>query len=123
MKNNPAVWFEIYVQDMNRAKKFYESVLQGKLEKLDSPGMDMWAFPMDRNASGASGALVRMQGFPPGGNSTLVYFACEDCSVEEGRVAKSGGRIHKKKSSIGQYGFISLALDTEGNMFGLHSMK
>jgi len=35
----------------------------------------------------------------------------------------SGGSIHKKKFSIGQYGFISLAIDTEGNMFGLHSMK
>ena len=123
MRKNPAVWFEIYVQDMNRAKKFYESVLQGKLEKLDSPGMDMWAFAMEMNTSGASGALVKMQGVPSGGNSTLVYFGCEDCSVEEGRVTKSGGRIHKNKFSIGQYGFISLAIDTEGNMFGLHSMK
>jgi predicted enzyme related to lactoylglutathione lyase len=123
MKPNPAVWFEIYVQDLDRAKKFYESVLQGKLEKLDSPGMDMWAFPMEMDAAGASGALVRMQGVPSGGNSILVYFGCEDCSVEEGRVTKSGGRIHKKKFSIGQYGFISLAIDTEGNMFGLHSMK
>ena len=123
MRKNPAVWFEIYVQDMNRAKKFYESVLQGKLERLDSPGMDMWAFAMEMNTSGASGALVKMQGVPSGGNSTLVYFGCEDCSVEEGRVTKSGGRIHKKKFSIGQYGFISLAIDTEGNMFGLHSMK
>ena len=123
MRKNPAVWFEIYVQDMNRAKKFYESVLQGKLEKLDSPGMDMLAFPMEMNASGASGALVKMQGVSSGGNSTIVYFACEDCSVEEGRVTKSGGGIHKKKFSIGQYGFISLVIDTEGNMFGLHSMK
>ena len=123
MRKNPAVWFEIYVQDMNRAKKFYESVLQGKLEKLDSPGMDMLAFAMEMNASGASGALVKMQGVPSGGNSTLIYFGCEDCSVEEGRVTKSGGRIHKKKFSIGQYGFISLVIDTEGNMFGLHSMK
>jgi len=123
MRKNPAVWFEIYVQDMNRAKKFYESVLQGKLEKLDSPGMDMLAFPMEMNASGASGALVKMQGVPSVGNSTIVYFACEDCSVEEGRVTKSGGGIHKKKFSIGQYGFISLVIDTEGNMFGLHSMK
>jgi len=123
MRKNPAAWFEIYVQDMNRAKKFYESVLQGKLEKLDSPGMDMLAFPMEMNAPGASGALVKMQGVPSGGNSTLIYFGCEDCSVEEGRVTKSGGRIHKKKFSIGQYGFISLVIDTEGNMFGLHSMK
>ena len=52
MRKNPAVWFEIYVQDMNRAKKFYESVFQGKLEKLNNPGLDMWAFPMEMNASG-----------------------------------------------------------------------
>ena len=123
MRKNPAVWFEIYVQDMNRAKKFYESVLQGKLEKLDSPGMDMWTFPMEMNTPGTGGALVRMPGVPSGGNSTLVYFGCEDCSVEEGRVVKSGGRIHKNKFAIGQYGFITLAIDTEGNMFGLHSMK
>jgi len=32
MANNPVVWFEIYVQDMARAKKFYEAVLQVKLE-------------------------------------------------------------------------------------------
>jgi uncharacterized protein len=123
MRKNPAVWFEIYVQDMNRAKKFYESVFQGKLEKLDSPGMDMWTFPMEMNTPGTGGALVRMPGVPSGGNSTLVYFGCEDCSVEEGRVVKSGGRIHKNKFAIGQYGFITLAIDTEGNMFGLHSMK
>jgi len=123
MAGNPVNWFEIYVQDIDRAKKFYESVFQGKLEKLNSPGMDMLAFPMEMNAPGAGGALVKMQGVPSGGNSTLIYFGCDDCSVEEGRVTKSGGRIHKNKFSIGQYGSISLVIDTEGNMFGLHSMK
>ena len=122
MRKSPAVWFEIYVQDMSRAKKFYESVFQGKLEKLDSPGIDMWSFPGDMSAPGASGALVKMQGVPSGG-STLIYFGCEDCAVEEGRVKKAGGSIHKPKFSIGRYGFITLAVDTEGNMFGLHSMK
>lgn len=64
-----------------------------------------------------------MDGFPSDGNSTLVYFICEDCAVEAGRVEKSGGRIQRKKTTIGEYGFISLVYDTEGNMFGLHSMK
>ncbi len=54
MKNNPVGWFEIYVQDLNRAKKFYESVFQLKLEKLNSPGIEMWAFPMDMNRCGAA---------------------------------------------------------------------
>jgi uncharacterized protein len=47
MKNNPVGWFEICAQDLDRAKKFYESVFQLKLEKLNSPGMEMWSFPMD----------------------------------------------------------------------------
>ena len=123
MKNNPVGWFEIYVQDLDRAKKFYESVFQLRLEKLNNPEIEMWAFPMDMNRWGAGGALVKMNGVPSGGNSTLVYFSCEDCSIEEGRVGKSGGRIQRKKTSIGEYGFISLVLDTEGNMFGLHSLQ
>lgn len=123
MPSNPAIWFEIYVQDMDRARKFYESVLERKLEKLNTPNMEYWTFPMEKDATGASGALVKMEGVRSGGNSTLVYFACEDCANEAARVAKAGGRVEKEKMSIGEYGFIALAFDTEGNMFGLHSMR
>ena len=123
MKANPVGWFEIYVQDASRAKRFYETVLESKLERLPSPDIEMWAFPMQNGGPGAAGALVKMDGFPSGGNSTLVYFVCDDCAVEEGRVKSSGGKIQKAKMSIGEYGFISLAIDSEGNMFGLHSMK
>ena len=126
MTNNPVGWFEIYVQDMERAQKFYESVLNVKLEKLSPPGasdIEMRAFPMGMDRPGASGALSKMSGFPSGGNSTLVYFSCVDCAVEASRVASSGGRIQSEKTSIGEYGFFALAFDTEGNMFGLHSMK
>jgi predicted enzyme related to lactoylglutathione lyase len=125
MNNNSVVWFEIYVQDLDRAKRFYESVLQVTLLKLDAPfpGIELWAFPADKNSYGASGALVKMDGFPSGGNSTLVYFHCEDCAVEESRVADSGGQVHRAKMAIGEYGHIVLAQDTEGNMIGLHSMR
>ncbi|MBI5430480.1 MAG: VOC family protein [Nitrosomonadales bacterium] len=123
MTNNPVNWFEIYVQDMARAKRFYESVLQTKLEKLDSGDLEMWGFPMDMGRFGASGSLVRIEGAPSGGNSTLVYFSCADCAVGEERIRAAGGQIHKTKFPIGKYGFIVLATDTEGNMFGLHSMQ
>lgn len=123
MKNNPVGWFEIYVQDLGRAKTFYESVFQLKLEKLNTPELEIWAFPMDTERWGAGGALVKMDGFPSGGNSVLVYFGCEDCSVEAARAVQSGGRIQREKMSIGEYGFISLVFDTEGNMIGLHSMQ
>jgi len=123
MSRNNVGWFEIYVDDMERARKFYEVVIGVKLEKLDSPGIEMWNFPMDMEAPGSPGALVHMDGFPAGGNSTLVYFSCEDCGNEQSRVMAAGGRVEKEKFSIGPYGFISLVYDTEGNMIGLHSMK
>jgi uncharacterized protein len=123
MAQNPVRWFEIYVQDMNRAKKFYETVFRVKLERLNIPSIEMWSFPMQMDQMGTAGALVKMEGVPSGGNSTIVYFTSADCAVEEGRSEKNGGRIFRRKMSIGEYGFISLMYDTEGNMIGLHSLQ
>ncbi|HOP22748.1 MAG TPA: VOC family protein [Gammaproteobacteria bacterium] len=124
--NNPVGWFEIYVSDMARAKIFYETVLNIRLGELVAPNdqsIQMKIFPSDMDKYGATGALVKMEGFPVGGNSVLVYFSCDDCSVEESRIELAGGKVEKSKFSIGEYGFISLAIDTEGNIFGLHSLK
>ncbi|MCM4156318.1 VOC family protein [Gramella sp. AN32] len=124
--SNSIVWFEIYVDDMERASKFYESVLDMKLEALSNPFGDdteMRSFPGDMEKYGANGSLVKMEGVKSGGNSSLVYFNSEDCTTEESRVEKAGGKIFKPKMSIGKFGFISLFIDTEGNMVGFHSMQ
>ena len=78
---NPVVWFEIYVDDIERARKFYETVLDTKMEDLPTPetpdgdsNMKMVAFPMVNEGEGAAGAIVKMEGFGPGGCSTVVYF-------------------------------------------------
>ncbi len=121
--NNPVVWFEIYVQDMERAKTFYETMLGVTLSKLAGTEVEMWSFPGGPEGGGASGSLVKMPGCPSGGNSVLVYFSCADCAVEAARAAKAGGRVEREKFPIGQYGHIALVVDTEGNMIGLHSMQ
>ena len=126
MRKNPVGWFEIYVNDMSRARAFYEAVFATKLDPLPVPevdGLEMWAFPFGGDGPGSAGALVKMEGCPPGGNGTLVYFSCDDCAVEEGRVTANGGKICKPRSSVGQWGYISLILDSEGNLIGLHSEK
>jgi len=120
---NPVGWFEIYVQDMARAKAFYEKTLQVTFEKLESPGLEMWAFPFSMEAPGAPGALVKMAGKDSGGGGTIIYFSCADCAVEAGRAGQNGGKVVKEKFSIGQYGFISFVEDTEGNVIGLHSIQ
>jgi predicted enzyme related to lactoylglutathione lyase len=125
MNTNPVGWFEIYVQDLERARKFYETVFSTRLQKLNAPfpGIELMSFPMNQESYGATGALVKMEGMNPGGNSTIIYFSCQDCAVEQSRAADAGGRIERPKMSIGEYGFISLIYDTEGNMIGLHSMQ
>ena len=120
---NPVGWFEIYVQDMGRARAFYESVFDVSLEKLSDSEPELWKFPQSMTSYGASGALANAEGMPSGGNSTLVYFTCADCADELGRVEKAGGKVRQEKFSIGEYGFIALAIDTEGNLIGLHSME
>lgn len=123
MQHNPVGWFEIYVQDMPRAKAFYERVLAVELQKLEGTEFEMWAFPMHPDGKGASGALIHIPGCPTGGHGTMVYFTTTDCAIPAGLAAENGGEVHRAKFSIGPYGFIALVTDTEGNMIGLHSMQ
>lgn len=126
MKTNAVVWFEVYVADMTRARTFYETVLKVTLEPAEKMAEDwpeMWMFPGEEAASGACGALVKMDGVSPGGGGTLVYFSCDDCAEQASRVQASGGQVIRDKFAIGPYGFIALVADTEGNMIGLHSMS
>ncbi|WP_019676555.1 VOC family protein [Arsukibacterium perlucidum] len=131
MKFNPVVHFEIYVDDMARAKAFYQVVFDIQLEQMPSPTpeveMEMWFFPMDKENGmsfyGAGGALVKMDGYKPGGGGTLVYFGCEDCTVQAERAVANGGSIHQPKMPIGEHGFCTVVRDTEGNLIGLHSMS
>ena len=125
MSMNPVGWFEIYVDDLTRAKTFYEAVFEVNLEVLGDPNdssIQMLAFPSDMEKYGATGALVKMEHVIAGGGGTLVYFACDDCAIEAERAKAAGGSIQRTKMDIGEYGFICLVLDSEGNMIGLHSM-
>ena len=86
-------------------------------------GFRMLTFPMSPEGKGASGALVKFEGASGGGGGTLVYFTSQDCAVEAERVVSAGGQVFKEKQSIGEHGFIALAIDTESNMIGIHSLK
>ncbi len=123
---NPIAWFEIYMQDLPRAQAFYEAVLETSLTPMNDPtdsGLEMLCFPSSKDEYGAPGALIKMENAPSGFSGTIVYFKCDNCEVVANRAAASGGNIFKEKMPIGDYGFMALIYDTEGNMIGLHSMK
>ncbi|NQZ89530.1 MAG: VOC family protein [Colwellia sp.] len=126
MKQNAVGWFDIYVNDMDRAVTFYQSVLKQELEDIGDPtdnNVIMKSFSTNMATYGAGGALVKREGCAPVTGGTIVYFGVEDCSIEESRVNKAGGKVINPKMSIGEFGWVSLCMDTEGNMFGLSSMK
>ena len=86
------------------------------------PELEMMAFPM-AEVPGASGAICKMDGVKGGGGSTMVYFSCDDCGVEASRIEAAGGKLQQPKTSIGQYGYMALGVDPDGNMFGLHTVS
>ena len=124
-KSNAIGWFDIYVNDMDRAVRFYENVLQQKLEPIGDPTGEtkMMAFSTDMGIYGAGGALVKSNYARPGPGGTLVYFSVEDCAKNESSVIAAGGKVVRPKFSIGKFGWVTLCEDTEGNLFGLSSMK
>ena len=118
-------WFDIYVEDMERAQAFYEEVLQTTLSPMGDPNdptAQMRAFGDDFVSHGAGGALVKLAHAKPGPGGSMVYFSCDDCAVEEARAVAAGGSVVQSKYSIGEHGFVSIIGDTEGNMVGLHSV-
>ena len=122
MKINALNWFELYVSDFDRAKKFYDAILNVTLQVVEGCANPMAIFPKDQ-ANGVSGALSQMEGCEPGPGGTVVYLNVEgdlDGVVE--RISTEGGKVLQGRLDIAPHGFIALFKDSEGNVVGLHSM-
>lgn len=120
---NPINWFEIPVTDMARAKKFYESVLGVELAVNNWPNMEMAWFPMEQDAAGATGTLIKAESYVPSYQGTMVYFSVDDIEQTLKNVNKNGGKTLNPKMSIGEFGFVAHFEDSEGNRVALHSVK
>lgn len=115
-------WFELYVADFERAKRFYETALRASLQVHEMGNCRMGMFPFDMK-NGVGGALVKMDGVSGGPGGTVVYLNVEgDLDGVLSRIGPAGGSVVKPRTSIGEHGFIGMFKDTEGNLVGLHSM-
>lgn len=124
MEHNMVGWFEIPVNDMDRAKAFYENVFKIKIDIHDFGGMLMGWMPFDEGKPGAAGTLIKQESYIPSKEGTLVYFVCKDVADEIGRVEAAGGSIYQPKTQISpEHGYMAVFIDTEGNRVALHSNK
>ena len=125
-KRNPIGWIEIPVLDLSRAAKFYETVFQIEIQKVQFGTLLMGWLPSHEEAAGASGALVQFEAAykPSSEFGPLVYFSSADVNDELGRVEDAGGKVLQAKTQISEeVGFMALVSDTEGNRIAIHSNK
>ncbi len=119
-------WFEIPVTDMDRAKKFYDTVFEVDIQVHQMNELQMGWFPFAENKMGASGSLVRHKEWykPSDTYGPLLYFSSRDVQEQLHRVEKAGGTIVQPKKLIAKdIGYMAVFIDTEGNRIALHSRQ
>lgn len=125
MTANPIGWIEMPALDLDRAMKFYETVFEVKLVKMDLGELQMAMWPMRPDgAKGAGAALVKHEAwYKPATDGPLVYFTASsgDLKNEVSRVEAAGGSIAVPIKRVGEWGWMACAVDTEGNRFAIHS--
>jgi predicted enzyme related to lactoylglutathione lyase len=117
---NPVNWFEIPVNNMARAKSFYESVLGVEVVETTMGPNEMGWFPMEMGATGSAGTLVKGDGYTPSRDGSLVYLHVDAIDPTLEAINGSGGKTLMPRMDIGQHGFIAHFEDCEGNRVALH---
>ena len=117
-----AVWFDIPVTDMARAKQFYSNVFDYKFEDMNMDGMKMSMIVGDENDT--CGMLVEGEGYVPSATGSIVYFGADDLAPVLAKAVENGSDVYVPKTDIGEgKGFFALLSDSEGNRIGLYSMN
>ncbi|MBX2826565.1 MAG: VOC family protein [Flavobacteriaceae bacterium] len=123
---NAINWFEIPVNDYERAKKFYSEVIGAEIadHHMDEQNIKYGIFPYEMESHKVGGAIYQMDGVKPSKDGSTVYLnGGDDLSIPLSRVESAGGTIVMPKTDIQENGFIAQFIDTEGNRVALHSMS
>jgi predicted enzyme related to lactoylglutathione lyase len=123
---NALNWFEIPAKDITRAKKFYESIFNIKMEDMpEMMGMKMSSFPADMGNGKVSGALAQSTNHKPSTDGAVVYLnANPSIQTVIDRIESNGGKVVMPKTQISpEIGCMAFFVDTEGNRVGLHAQN
>lgn len=117
---NPVVYFEIPVTDMERALQFYTAVFGFAFERTNIDDNEMALFPLNDAHPGITGGLAKGEIYKPTHNGTLVYFHSDNISQTLERAVAAGGKVLYPKTSNGSLGYVAEFEDSEGNRIALH---
>lgn len=122
---NALNWFEIAVNDLARAKKFYEKVFDIEMQDAEMNGMLMAFFPTENMSANVGGGLVQHEMYKPSADGVVVYLnGNPDLAVALAKIEGAGGKVVMPKTLItDDIGYMAFFIDTEGNKVALHSGK
>jgi len=128
IKTNAANWFEIPVSDFERAKDFYETILDFTMREHMGGNTRMGLFEYEADDDVCGGAIVYDPEFyTPSSNGSLIYLNCEPgIQPVLDRVVDAGGKILQNKTIVSatqEMGYWALILDSEGNRVALHALE
>lgn len=122
-KTNPVIYFEIPVNDLERAERFYKKVFGFSFERENIDGYEMSFFPFDEKQGGASGALVKGDVYKPTLNGAILYFKTDNIEETLQKVVAQNGKILYPKTMNEKHGFILAEFqDSEGNRIAVQQI-
>ncbi|MFN8359961.1 MAG: VOC family protein [Candidatus Kapaibacterium sp.] len=121
-QSNPVMYFEIPVNDIDRAMTFYAAVFTVDFDKETIDNNEMALFPFADERSGISGALAKGEIYKPTKDGVVIYFRTENINTTIQSATAHGGEILYPKTDNG-IGFVAEFEDTEGNRIALFQSK
>jgi len=114
---NKMTHFAVHIDDMERAKKFYEEVFEWGFASYGPP--DFMQIKADKSENGELIGALQSRKYSPV-TEKIIGLECT-ISVENldeiiRRVENNGGQILMTKMAIPYVGWIAKFLDTEGNL-------
>ena len=114
---NRVYYFEMPVEDFERATKFYESVFGWKVTKSDRPSGPYYSIKTgDDSKPGINGSFFKKE---EGWSSVSNVINVDDIDACIAQLEKLGGEIIFPKTVINGVGYLAYFKDTEGNTFGM----
>jgi len=114
---------EIPVTDFARAVKFYQTLLDVRIEEVEMDGTQLGVLPGDGESVNV--VLIKGSGYKPTTDGAVLYLnAGTDLQPMLDKVQHNGGQVIVPKTEISpEMGYFALFTDTEGNKSGLHSVQ
>jgi predicted enzyme related to lactoylglutathione lyase len=122
MIDHTIVHFEIPADDIQKMKNFYGKLFGWKIEKTPGP-VDYWSIetvPVDKKGEpirpGVNGGMMKKQN-PQ--HKPFNYILVESVNEYSKKIEALGGKVIVPKMEVPGVGWWALALDPEGNQFGI----